>query len=858
MSISLQSLYLERYLGRFTPRKYKSANDISVDRTPFDLTPIEAVIRYKRVTVLGPLGSGKSTILRFLALSAVGDDTTYIPTISLYLELQLFARSTATDLLQFLLEYISSHYHVEISYEELTQLCEDGELLLLLDGLDEVSADSDVRKLRYDFIIEQINQLAFLYPKLAIVVGSRDEIWQDRLDAFHTFQVDDLRINQIEQFIDNWFEPNATKSRELFLKLRSHDNLLTLAKIPLFLAIICVLHDEALEVSANFSELYGRFIQALFQEWNRERPVIRESKLTDVQKIELLSEIAWHLHSQGRSFIDEADLLNLIREFLLMKVIPKEFSKIVLNEFQRDYGIIIQSSLLEYRFFHQSFQDYFTSIKLSTWNTNRLHALVGRLKFDPWWRNVIIIMAELTNCSDLIYCILDLPLEANIESIDDITANDDFFFESLILVTECAANSLKNPLPFNLRQKIYAKLWELLSTSPYPLDWERTIKSLLKFSDPNIERELINLLNDSSTPLEKRHTVVECFGKMYAERLGAVLLDFLEQGITEETPHDAPPRLKSAMSIALANLPFQQFVPRLVQLFEAEKHPWIKGKYAVAIARTGDTQYKDRFFQLLSEQRTRADIRWGYAPALLEALLLCGNSSIAPVLFEWLVANDTDPVVKICIPQVLGTFADDKTHQTLINAILLDSLDWQTKWLVTEALEFSRLTDRATLAPFLYNEQLDLKVRIGIAATICALGGTEGKWLLKRSITEWLVPSDFEIRNFSSRGFIWERIIRILIDMNDKTISTFFDDLFDKYVDIKNDRIERISYISPELPGSLQGVLYAAAPFKSSHIAKGLLAAFRSMIPDLPECWRVLPDYMSSQLMMYPRNRTVK
>ena len=267
----------------------------------------EAVAHIPRLVLLGESGSGKSTSLRYLMLrlsQSYLDSAAALPTgwhtpkVPILCSLQAFADILAArtphtphELLQSLLQAQSAPPDArrDTTNHDLQQALLDGEALLLLDGLDQVSevADPSGQSPRVQ-IIAAIRQLGQALPLTTrIVVACRTCTYQH--SAAHTYA--DQRLHTVDGWQVRTLRPLALDQIRLLARRRlvpppeptfatamahydggpaasiaariSADH--TLARLytsPLSLSLLLTLfnNDQALELPHNRVHLYERFV----------------------------------------------------------------------------------------------------------------------------------------------------------------------------------------------------------------------------------------------------------------------------------------------------------------------------------------------------------------------------------------------------------------------------------------------------------------------------------------------------------------------------------------------------------------------------------------------------------------------
>ena len=299
--------------------------------------------------VLGNPGAGKSTFLRRLGLEAFNGESgrfkhNLIPVV---LELKQFNRENV-DLIGALAEEFKN-FGFPPSKEFTEKLLENGKLLVLLDGLDEVPKEFT------NSVMNQIDKLVTQYKENRFIASCRIAAYRSNLQHdFKVIELADFDDNQIEQFITNWFSSdldNQTSTAEKCWNLLNQDSNKSakeLAQTPLLLTFLCLVYSRQQNFPPNRSRLYKKALDILLEEWAAEKRIpqeeIYEGFHTELEK-EMLAEIAYSNFVDDKLFFEEQELITSIRDFLA-KTNNINNSKIIdckkiLNAITAQQGILV-------------------------------------------------------------------------------------------------------------------------------------------------------------------------------------------------------------------------------------------------------------------------------------------------------------------------------------------------------------------------------------------------------------------------------------------------------------------------------------------------------------------------------------
>jgi len=348
--------------------------------------------------VLGQPGAGKSTFLRKIGLEALkgkrgGYQQNCIP---VFIELKSFT-SSQIDIEKLIVEEFSI-CGFPSSEQFIAKALEQGKLLILLDGLDEVPT------VNTNEVISQIQNFVDRYDKNRFIVSCRTAAYRNNFKRFTDVKLADFDDTQIEQFICNWFQSEvdkqagtAQKCWELLQK-PEYAAAKELAHTPLLLTFLCLNYDRSQNFPNNRSVLYKKALRILLEEWAAEKRIQRDEiyqGLSTELEESLLSEIAYSGFETDKLFFSQREVVEPIKTFLATNLnVPKHLDgEAVLNAIAVQQGILVERAEDVYSFSHLTLQEYLTAQYIA--DNNLIEQLVTDHLSDPRWREVFLLVAGL-------------------------------------------------------------------------------------------------------------------------------------------------------------------------------------------------------------------------------------------------------------------------------------------------------------------------------------------------------------------------------------------------------------------------------------------------------------------------------
>jgi len=409
---------------------------------------LSAVKDYPKLMVLGKPGAGKTTFLKSLAVECIQPETNFFADlVPLFVTLREFVKAAhktqSWKLLDYLVCVLAEQWN-GCDRANAKEILAQGRSLVLLDGLDEVPPGD------LENVIDAVREFGYSINRL--VITCRTQSQQD-LDGFTDVEVADFTPEQVERFVENWFNTVDSGSQEslapkLWEQIRATDNkpIAELAVTPVLLNLICaVFRDEQGNIPKKRVELYTKGMRQLLERLKR-TPI--DERLTIDVKEEFLAELALMLFENNDYFPEQQTLERFISNYFGVK--PSVARKI-LKLFETETGLLIERSVGYWSFSHLTFQEYFAAkaaIERPDFPNQRT-TKSGILEYITRenWREVFYMMSEILDKPDsLLLSIKDFA--------DSLLANDSKLQELLIWLDE-KSKSIKSSHRLNAIRALY-------------------------------------------------------------------------------------------------------------------------------------------------------------------------------------------------------------------------------------------------------------------------------------------------------------------------------------------------------------------------------------------------------------------
>ncbi|BAY67170.1 NACHT domain family protein (plasmid) [Calothrix brevissima NIES-22] len=418
--IDLEDIYINVNVLEKITRRRRLKRDELLESTSFEnferftlgkvskeqVPGMEAVEKYSKLMILGKPGAGKTTFLKFLALQCI-EGRFRAQHIPLFITLKDFAElPNQPSLLDYLNQLINYPNKADVE-----QLLNEGRLLILLDGLDEVKKEDS------NLILNIIKEFTIQYHKNYYVITCRIAAQEYTFENFTEAEIADFNWEQITNFINKWFgiKNNLIKSQEIIRELQKNKPIQDIATNPLFLTLLCLVFEEFGKFPSNRSKLYEEGLDILFKKWDIKRNIKRSQVYKDLslrRQKDLLSQFALETFERGDYFFKqeyiETYIIQYMSNLMAHSNLQEELdldSEGIIKLIESQHGLLIERAKGIYSFSHLTFHEYFAAKEISNPSkpdrkqAEMLQYLVTKIN-EKRWREIFLLTVGMLESAD--------------------------------------------------------------------------------------------------------------------------------------------------------------------------------------------------------------------------------------------------------------------------------------------------------------------------------------------------------------------------------------------------------------------------------------------------------------------------
>ena len=293
---------------------------------------------------------------------------------------------------------------------------EDGRALILLDGLDEVAESSK----RYD-VVRRINNFLGQFDRNRAIITSRPAGYKRDFfctEEFPHYQMQRFDDEKISAFINNCYDSRfkdraeAERRKESLQKaLDDNDRIKLLARNPLLLTIIALIHRYQAVLPKERFRLYDKAVETLLTSWDANKELSNHERLKylgldDLRR--LMELLAYWVHTQGNvgdeggTLIEKDELIGqLRREIKKLKQVElyqaEEEAERFVDLIRERTGLLNEQGQDYYAFVHKTFQEYLCAedIDYQADNEDDFEIVLGCIRehlHESHWEEVLLLL----------------------------------------------------------------------------------------------------------------------------------------------------------------------------------------------------------------------------------------------------------------------------------------------------------------------------------------------------------------------------------------------------------------------------------------------------------------------------------
>ncbi|MFF9317910.1 NACHT domain-containing protein [Streptomyces sp. NPDC014735] len=336
----------------------------------------QALADTDRLLLRGPAGSGKSTLVQWLAVNAarrtfadgLADWNRCVPFV---LRLRAFTSYESLPVPDDFLRATGVPLHGAAPPGWADRLLAEGRALVLVDGVDEVPMRLRNRTERW------LKDLIAAYPQARYVVTTRPSAvpdgWLDR-QGFVAHSLQPMEREDIRSFIGHWHDAARTEcpSGDERTRLDTYEEALRravgtrrdlgrLATNPLMCALLCALNrDRRMQLPRARKELYDAALDMLLVRRDTEREIVGVEgvDLTREEQTALLQRLAYWLIRNGQVEADRAQAVALVGDWLRAMPQVRGTAEQVFSHLLIRSGLLREPAPGAVDFVHRTFLDH--------------------------------------------------------------------------------------------------------------------------------------------------------------------------------------------------------------------------------------------------------------------------------------------------------------------------------------------------------------------------------------------------------------------------------------------------------------------------------------------------------------------
>ncbi|AOY84250.2 HEAT repeat domain-containing protein [Moorena producens JHB] len=642
----------------------------------------------RRVVILGAPGSGKTTLMSYFAVMlaeskaevlGLDGDMDWLPILIRMRDFGINLDKNLIDYARGFAENTMSVQRLPVGFFE--HWLSDGRALILLDGLDEVAEEA-----KRNDVVRRIENFLGQFDRNRAIITSRPAGYRRdffRTEDFPHYQIEPFDDSKISAFIDNWYnsrfqdQAEAERRKDSLRKaLDDNDRIKLLARNPLLLTIIALIHRYQAVLPKERYKLYDKAVETLLTSWDANKELSSDKWLTylsldDLRR--LMEWLAYWIHTQGNAedndsgtVIDRDDLIDqLSQQIKTLKQVDlykaKEEAKRFVELIRKRTGLLNEQGQDCYGFVHKTFQEYLCAqeINYQAENEYNFDIVLNHIRehlHDSHWREVLLLLIAQQKPKNATKAIRAV--------VNNKSNYEQWLHRDLLFAGNCLAEDPNNlrSTDSELLQEILERLVELeVKERVGNKIRQQVFQIICSLYETDSEAQILELLKEQS------HQIYEERLLKYRHELGEKyqVITALLARLKDE---NSDVRVSAALALGNLGKGSEAAVSALLARLQ-DDNSFVRGWAADALGKLGNNSETVVSTLLARLQDNNSGVRGRAADALGKL----GNSSETVVSALLALVQDPDSGVRGMAADVLGELGN--SSETVVSALLASLQD---------------------------------------------------------------------------------------------------------------------------------------------------------------------------------------
>lgn len=334
---------------------YQGAKSINLNEfyVPTRVNDIETRIEHilnidgSSIVLEGTVGQGKSIFMRYLTYQEARQGNR----VPIFFELR---RLEDNQSLEEAISLTINNWIESFSNENFVKIAESGNLILFLDGFDELPHE------KVKTLLNEIEGWCERYPNMQLVISARPESEIQKSNYFKVYRLSSYRFHEQSKLIDKLVEEE--KSREILKQAikESNHEIKELLTTPLMVTLFVMTYRALSDIPKSQTEFYKALFSVLTSRHDKTKPGYKRQlscNLNETQLQGVFEEFCYLTGNKDKLILSYDESIEIINKCLVNQKIKDSPTKII-EDFSKVVCLLLKDGL-NYSFVHKSIQEYF-------------------------------------------------------------------------------------------------------------------------------------------------------------------------------------------------------------------------------------------------------------------------------------------------------------------------------------------------------------------------------------------------------------------------------------------------------------------------------------------------------------------